>query len=143
MNARRLLQQKAPGVITISVDATLKQAIATLDHHGIGAVVVLAPDGEMRGILSERDIIRLLSGAPTGYRETPVAEVMTAGVLTCSPDSSVDALMRLMTAARIRHVPVLEDGTLIGILSIGDVVKAQIAEAMHEAAALKEYISAG
>jgi CBS domain-containing protein len=142
MRAKDILDQKGSNVVSIAVDASLQEAIAILAEKNIGAVIVR--DGEaIAGILSERDIVRVLAGAPTGFRETPVRDVMTTDVHTCGPGATIDDLLDVMTERRIRHIPVVEAGRLCGVLSIGDVVKHRIREAEGEAAALKDYIVAG
>ncbi|WOI54161.1 CBS domain-containing protein [Parvularcula sp. LCG005] len=143
MRAGDILKSKGSEVFTISSDVRLTDAITMLAEHNIGAVIVSEGQGVVSGILSERDIIRVLKGAPTGYRETPVREVMTSHVFTCSPDATVDELLDLMTEKRIRHVPIVTDQGLVGLVSIGDVVKHRIREAVGEAEALKSYISHG
>lgn len=143
MIARDILAQKGNDVVTIGEGATLDEAIATLAAKNIGAVLVMAPGDAVRGILSERDVIRVLGGAPTGFRETPVSEVMTKSVMTLGPTATIDELLRLMSDNRFRHVPICEGDRLLGLVSIGDVVRAKIALAESEAAALKEYITAG
>ena len=101
----------------------------------------LLENGELAGIISERDIVRLLGRDPAGALKRPVSECMTANVVTCTRDTTVAVLMEQMTRFRIRHMPVLEDGALTGIVSIGDVVKRKIEETEQEASALREYIA--
>lgn len=144
MRAADILKEKGTDVVTVPPGASLGEAIDTLARHNVGAVLVSAGEGRIpEGILSERDVVRLLAGAPTGYRDTPVATVMTTGLFTAGPQATVDELLDLMTAKRIRHVPVVEGEKLFGIVSIGDVVKHRIREALGEAEALKSYIAAG
>lgn len=143
MFVRDILKTKGPGVVTVAEEATIDDAIMTLSGKNIGAVVVVDGDGGLAGILSERDIIRVLAGAPTGFRENKVTEVMTRTVTTCTHDTSLDKVLSLMTAGRFRHLPVINEGKLAGMLSIGDVVKHRIEKAEREAAALKDYITAG
>ena len=141
MRAQDMLDAKGVGVETIHEGAKLGEAIDGLAARRIGALLVVDSAGRPCGILSERDVIRLLAGAPTGFRETRVADVMTRALITCSPECTVDELLDLMTERRIRHVPVVEAGQLRGILSIGDVVKHRIREVKAEADALKSYIT--
>lgn len=143
MQARDILATKGRDVVTISADASLADAIGTLAARNIGAVVVTNPMGAMTGILSERDVIRVLDGAPTGHRETKVSSVMTSHVFTADPTAAVEDLLDMMTEKRIRHVPITQGGQLMGMVSIGDVVKHRIREAICEAEALKDYIATG
>jgi CBS domain-containing protein len=145
-----ILHRKGHQVATISPDASVADAVAELREHAIGALVVTedVPDGDpaVAGILSERDIVRALAGAATGATETlsqPVSGLMSTEVVTCLPRATADELMRLMTDRRIRHVPVVERGKLIGIVSIGDVVKSRIDELQAETESLHEYLSSG
>lgn len=143
MRARDIIELKGSGVEKIGQDATLNEAIAQLAERKIGALLVTNGEGAPCGIISERDIVRVLAGAPVGFREHKVAEAMTAKLITCQPDASVDTLLDLMTERRIRHLPVMEGGQLRGLLSIGDVVKHRIREVREEAEALKSYITHG
>ena len=139
MRACDILDAKGRDVVTISPDATLEDAIETLASRNIGAVLVMKGD-DLVGVLSERDVVRVLAGAPTGFRDTQVASLMTTDLHTVTEQASVDELMDLMTDRRIRHLPVCEDGKLRGVLSIGDVVKHRIREVASEAAELRSYI---
>ena len=141
MQAKDILAVKGPKVETIAASARLGEAIDSLARLRIGALLVTDPDGQPCGMLSERDVVQLLAGAPTGFRETQVSEVMTSGLITCPPDTSVPELMEIMTEKRVRHLPIVEATTLLGILSIGDVVKHRMSEVREEAEALKNYIS--
>ncbi len=140
MKAKDILERKGRQVLGVEADDRLDDAIALLANKNIGAVVVRRGNA-LAGILSERDIVRALAGAPTGFRETKVEALMTTDLFTASPEASVDELLDLMTEQRVRHVPILEGETLSGILSIGDVVKHRIREVEDEANALKSYIS--
>lgn len=142
MLAKDILKSKGGSVVTLGDGATLDEAIELLAERNIGAVLVMSGD-TIAGILSERDIMRVLAGAPTGFRATSVREVMTADVATRAADDTVMDLLQLMTERRFRHVPIVEDGKLLGLISIGDAVKARIAEVEGEAEALKSYITAG
>ena len=139
MRASDILASKGSDVVTIEPAATLEDAIECLAEHGIGAVVVVE-SGKPVGILSERDVIRVLAGAPTGFRDSPVRESMTRPVVTVGAEASVDELLDEMTEKRIRHLPVCTDGALVGILSIGDVVKHRIRAVTSEADMLRDYI---
>jgi len=143
MQVRHILRDKGREVITISSDATLSEAARLLASKHIGAVVVRDGDGTLSGILSERDIVRALAQASVNALAQTVARHMTRSVATCSETDSVDELMEMMTRGRFRHVPVVEDDRISGIVSIGDVVKTRIAETVREAESLREYIAAG
>ena len=124
----QILGEKGSDVATVAPDATLADAIADLRRHGVGALVVSDDGRTIAGIISERDVVRGLADNGAGALETTVADVMTAEVITCDRKTTVDHLMAMMTDRRIRHVPVVEDGALAGIISIGDVVKSRIDE---------------
>ncbi|GLQ52810.1 CBS domain-containing protein [Devosia nitrariae] len=136
-----ILQSKGVVVHTLPHTGRLADAVAVLNHHNIGAVVITGADDAVVGILSERDIVRRLDKDPAGALELPIASVMTRNVATCTRDTTIAEVMELMTNLRVRHMPVVEKGELIGIISIGDVVKRKIEEAEFEAAALREYIA--
>ena len=129
-------------VETISVSATLHDLVNALNIHHVGALVV-SPDGKkIEGIVSERDVVRAMPGRLNELADIRVRELMTADVITCTPDSSVASLMTVMTERRIRHVPVVdESGNLLSIISIGDVVKAHINELDVERKALSDYVT--
>ncbi|WEK05392.1 MAG: CBS domain-containing protein [Candidatus Devosia phytovorans] len=136
-----ILQTKGGTVHTLAANATLADAVAALNAHNIGALVVTDNNGIITGILSERDIIRRLGKDIVGTMALRVGDVMTQRVITCARQTPVADVMEKMTRLRIRHMPVVDDGRLIGIISIGDVVKRKIEEVEHEADALKEYIA--
>ena len=140
MNVKAILATKGSEVITIAPTATLEEAIAVLSKHRIGAVVVLGADQRVIGILSERDIVRALSERGASALKEPLAQTMTRIVVTCGEADSVSDLMERMTRGRFRHIPVLEQDRLIGIISIGDVVKQRLGEMERESEALKDYI---
>ena len=126
-------------VVTISPDATVRELIALLAEHNVGALVV-SDDGEhVSGIVSERDVVRQLH-SDTDVLERPVSQIMTTDVRTCSANDGVTDLMPVMTEHRIRHVPVVADGRLTGIISIGDVVKSRIGELEFERDQLDTYL---
>lgn len=141
MQVDNILQTKGPAVHTVLATATVAEAVKTLNERRIGAVVVVDAQGGVAGILSERDIVRNLGGDPQKLLAAPVSTIMTSTVITCSRQTGVSELMEQMTRYRIRHIPIVEGGALVGIVSIGDVVKRKIEEAEQEAAALKEYIA--
>lgn len=140
MQISQLLRRKGNAVATVESTATVRDALAQLAEHGIGALVV-SPDGSrIDGIVSERDIARGLNAHGAGLLAEPVSAVMTSEVLTCVPTAGVHELAQSMTDHRIRHIPVVDDGKLVGIVSIGDVVKARLDELEAERAQLVDYI---
>jgi CBS domain-containing protein len=141
-----ILYGKGRDVATIGPDASVAEAVALLREHNVGALVVVDDESRIAGILSERDIVRALAEETVGHTsvlERQVSELMTEDVATCGSRSSVNDLMRVMTDRRIRHVPVVDDGGLNGIVSIGDVVKSRIGELETEAGTLHDYLSSG
>jgi CBS domain-containing protein len=122
---------------------TVRDLVAMLAEHRIGATVVSADGGTVDGIVSERDVVRALAARGAAVLSERVADIMTAEVQTCKPDASVNDLMRTMTEGRFRHVPVVVEGRLSGIVSIGDVVKTRIGELETERESLERYISSG
>lgn len=143
MSVKAILSNKGSELYTITKEAPLRDAIDILNNQNIGVVLVTGPEGELEGILSERDIIRRSLSRESGFRDEPVSQSMTGDVFTVSSEASVDDVMDLMTQSRIRHVPVIDNEKLVGLISIGDVVKRKIAMAEEEAANLRDYISAG
>jgi CBS domain-containing protein len=138
-----LLRDKGDFVATIAPEATVTEVLAGLAEHGVGALVVTSDGVSIAGIVSERDIVRALHHRGITILNETVATVMTAQVHTCSPDDSVDSLMAVMTERRIRHVPVVVDGAVVGIVSIGDVVKHRVHDLEDENTKLVEYIQTG
>ena len=141
MNVAAILKDKGDNVVTVSEGITLDEAAGVLQKHRIGAVVVKGPSGEPAGVLSERDIVSQIAANGVSALAQPVSACMTCDVVTVGMEDSVDDLMSLMTKKRIRHLPVVNDGSLCGLVSIGDVVKRKIAEAEAEAEAMKNYIA--
>jgi CBS domain-containing protein len=142
MTVSRILSTKGREVVTIQPHRTLSEAARVLGERKIGAVVVTGADGQVLGILSERDIVRALVRGPDSLQDA-VSAYMTAEVITCAPDMLIVDVMEEMTTGRFRHMPVVERGRLSGIISIGDVVKHRLTEMQHETEALREYITAG
>ena len=142
MRIADVLRGKGGAVVTINPDATVAELVAGLADHNIGAMVVAGPDG-VKGIVSERDVVRQLHTHGASVLSQPVEDIMTSVVSTCSKEDTVDSLTLLMTENRVRHVPVLEDGKLIGIVSIGDVVKTRMQELETEHEQLQSYITQG
>lgn len=140
MFVESILNAKGGTVHTVPSTSTIGELITVLAKHNIGAVVVV-DDGRIVGIVSERDIVRHLSGSAEGFRAQPVATVMTKSPKTCAPSDTINAAMNKMSQGRFRHLPVVDQGRLVGIISIGDVVKRKIEEAEHEAEAIREYIA--
>ncbi|WP_330231268.1 CBS domain-containing protein [Nocardia sp. NBC_00508] len=140
MRISEILHRKGSDVATVAPDTTVRTLLAALAERNIGAVVV-SPDGTaIAGIVSERDVVRSLHARGADLLDTPVSEIMTADVRTCAPDDRVDGLRRIMTEHRIRHLPVVHEGRLVGIVSIGDVVKSAISELATERQHLVEYL---
>ena len=143
MTVKAILSHKGNDVVTIKPTATLCDAAEILDEHGIGAVVIISADQQILGILSERDIVRTLAHnarVAGGYQlcDESVEKVMTRQVATCKESDAVYELMERMTTGKFRHLPVIEDGRLAGIVSIGDVVKHRLAEMAVASNALRE-----
>jgi len=141
MQVEYILQSKGMTVHTVLAHAPISEAVRMLNENRIGAVVVLADNGEVAGILSERDIVRHIGDEPAALLKRAVREVMTSPVITCDRRTTISELMEQMTQHRIRHIPIVDNGELVGIVSIGDVVKRKIEEAEQEALALREYIA--
>jgi CBS domain-containing protein len=141
MNVAAILRQKGRAVTTAAPTTTLLEIADKLSAKRIGAIVVVGPRGEVAGIISERDIIHALAARGADCLTSSVAEVMTKEVVTCQEADTLDELMAMMTARRFRHLPVLTDGALVGIISIGDVVKHHVAEVEMEATAMRDYIA--
>ena len=138
-----ILAEKGGLVYTVTPGTTVGQVLQQLSTRRIGAVLVVDRLDKVAGIVSERDIVHALAthGAPALALEA--SEVMTRNVITCDPDESIDQLMETMTRGRFRHLPVVRHGELLGLISIGDVVKARLKETRHETEALRAYIVAG
>ena len=143
MLVAQILKTKGDMVFTVGPDETLRGAAALLGARAVGAMVVMEAADRVAGILSERDVARAVGEGGAAALDRSVSEVMTRDVIFADPGQSVDQLLSLMTDRRIRHLPVCRDHRLVGIVSIGDLVKVKIAEVEAEAADLKAYISAG
>jgi len=135
-----LAEKPSQTVLTIAQDATIADAAAILSERRIGCLVVSADGRRVEGILSERDIVREVGRQGATCLGQPVASIMTRKITSCSREDTADRLMELMTEGRFRHLPVLEDGGLIGLVSIGDVVKARISQLAMEHSAMQEMI---
>jgi CBS domain-containing protein len=136
-----ILRNKGHDVVTVAPDVTVRRLLATLAEHGIGATVVSADGSDVDGIVSERDIVRALAERGEAVLDERVSDIMTSDVQTCTPGAHVDELMARMTEHRVRHIPVVADGSLRGIVSIGDVVKSRMGDLELERDSLSRYIS--
>ncbi len=141
MNVGHILATKGRDVITIQPHRTLGEVAVILAEKGIGAIVVAGAHGEVLGILSERDIVKAIAREGGDALSHAVSRYMTQKVVTASLNSTVDRLMEQMTEGRFRHVPIIEHNQLIGLVSIGDVVKSRVAQIEFETQSLKEYIA--
>ena len=142
MRIADVLKTKGAAVATITPETSVSGLLTELSVRNIGAMVVVSPDG-LVGIVSERDVVRKLRELGSDLLARPVSEIMTTVVATCDPADTVDSLSVLMTRNRVRHVPVLVDGRLAGIVSIGDVVKTRMEELEAEHEQLQAYITQG
>jgi CBS domain-containing protein len=142
MRIADVLRNKGAAVATIAPETSITELIAGLAEHNIGAMVVVGPDG-LVGIVSERDVVRKLHERGADLLDRPVSEIMTTLVATCTPRDSINSLSALMTTNRVRHIPVIDNGQLAGIVSIGDVVKTRMEELEAEQQQLQAYITQG
>lgn len=140
MNVKTILAAKGGDVISIEPTADLAAAATLLSKHRIGAVVICGAGGRLSGILSERDIVRAVAEHGASALTVPVGQVMTRNVITCGENDSISELMERMTAGKFRHMPVVKGERLIGLISIGDVVKSRVQEIESDAAAMRDYI---
>jgi len=140
MTVRSILDSKGHNILSVEPDAKLSAAVKVLGERRIGAVLVMS-EGHVDGILSERDIVIALAEDGADLLARPVADIMTRTVITCDPSDTVGELMAEMTNRRIRHFPVVADGRLRGIVSIGDLVKSRLDEVEFEASSLRSFIS--
>ncbi len=141
MQVSQILQSKGGAITTVAPDTPILDIAKLLKEKGIGAVVVLDGDERIAGILSERDIVRSLADHGETLAKRTAADLMTREVETCKPSQTVTDVMRMMTEKRFRHVPVVDKGKLVGIISIGDAVKARIEDLEYEANALHSFIT--
>jgi CBS domain-containing protein len=138
-----ILAQKGALVYSVTPTTSVAEVAQQLSVRRIGSVLVLNDQSVVMGIVSERDLVRATATHGTKALELEARQVMTRDVVTCDPDDSIDEVMQTMTSGRFRHLPVVRRGELLGLVSIGDVVKARLEETVHEAEALKAYIVAG
>lgn len=142
MRIADVLKNKGAAVSTITPDMIVRELLASLVARNVGAMVVVSSAG-LVGIVSERDVVRKLHEYGADLLDRPISDIMTTRVITCAPSDSVDSLSGLMTTNRVRHVPVIEDGQLVGIVSIGDVVKTRMEELQSQQEQLEAYITQG
>ncbi|HVA70340.1 MAG TPA: CBS domain-containing protein [Acidimicrobiales bacterium] len=141
MRVSQLLATKGHDVATISQERSVTDALALLKERGIGALVVTGAKAPLVGIFSERDVVRALATSGERTLQQKVSELMSAEVTVCDESTKLHELMTMMTEKRIRHVPVVQDGQLVGLISIGDVVKARLEELEHDKKDLLDYVS--
>ena len=139
MTVRAILDSKGHQIESVELDARLSAAIKTLAERKIGAVLVMS-QGRVEGILSERDIVRVIGERGAAALDEPVSAVMTRKVISCKPSDTVGAIMEMMTLGKFRHLPVIDDSRVVGLISIGDIVKWRVKEYESEQEALREYI---
>jgi CBS domain-containing protein len=140
MILEQILKEKGGQVYSVAESASLKEAAELLDARRVGAMVILNEAGTVIGVISERDIVRAVARAGAAALKHPVSESMSRQVVTAKPKETIEAAMDRMTDRRIRHLPVVESGRLVGVISIGDLVKWKIAEATAEVDAIRSYI---
>ena len=141
MNAATILKFKGGGVFTTTANKSLLEIAKLLAQHGIGCIVILGDDDKIVGIVSERDLMRAIGQAGGKVLDKPVSDFMTKSVVTAREADTVDQLMSEMTMHRFRHMPVVERGQLLGLVSIGDLVKIHVADAEFESSAMRQYIT--
>lgn len=143
MNVATILKSKGRSVATARPENTLLEIVSKLHAKRIGAIVIVGENGHVDGIVSERDVIRAIAEGGAAALLNPVSSAMTADVVSCQECNALDELMELMTQGRFRHLPVMDDNSLVGIISIGDVVKNHIAEVEMEATSMRNYLATG
>jgi CBS domain-containing protein len=143
MNVASMLKSKGRSVVSASAETTVLEIARMLRENRVGCVVIVDGGGKLAGIVSERDVVRAIGADGAAMLDQPVSRCMTREVVTCRECDTIEELMAAMTAHRFRHMPVVERGKLIGLISIGDVVKMRIAETEMETAAMREYIATG
>jgi CBS domain-containing protein len=141
MIVNRILSLKGRNVVSIEPQRSLAEAAKLLSERRIGALLVVDGSRPVSGIVSERDIVRAVASQGAGALEQPISQFMTQNVVTCSGETAIHEVMELMTQQKFRHIPVVEEGSLVGIISIGDVVKLRLEEIEAETQAIKEYIA--
>lgn len=141
MTVASILSDKGGKVLTGTPGDSLSKVSSVLANNRIGALVIVEADGKVCGIASERDVVRQIAAKGADALDQPISSCMTKKVISCAPDSTVDEVMGVMNTNKFRHLPVMKDGKLLGIISIGDVVKRKIEQTEREAADLKQYIA--
>ncbi|MCA1242592.1 CBS domain-containing protein [Stappia stellulata] len=141
MTVASILNQKGRDVVTERAGTSLREICSILGTRRIGAIVITAEGGKIEGIISERDVVRAISQDGVDALDRPVSDFMTASVVTCEPQETVNSVMARMTGGRFRHVPVVQDGKLAGLISIGDAVKHRMAQIEREAEDMRNYIA--
>ena len=141
MYVKTILDEKGRNVVTGGPQLTVRQAAVYLHENHIGAIVIVDRNDRISGILTERDIVAAIARSGAECLDKPISSIMWGNVHRCDEDQSVDELMEMMSTLRARHIPVEKEGRLVGVISIGDVVKSHIRAIQHEADAIKAYIS--
>ena len=141
MQLKQLLEKKGGGAVTVAASVSVGAAIRTMHQHRVGSVVIQADNGAPIGILTERDIMRLCAEGKTDFDNMPLQDHMTTELVLGKPEDKVTEMLGIMTTKRFRHIPVVENGQLVGLVSIGDLVKAKLEETAQEAEALRNYIN--
>ena len=141
MHVAAILKVKGRNVVTTSADKSLLDVAKLLEQNDIGCIVIEGDDGQVAGIVSERDLVRAMVDHGLGLLEMAVGDLMTRDVRTCGPEDDIEDVMDTMTNGRFRHMPVLVDGRLAGVVSIGDLVKHRMRELVDETKALREYVT--
>lgn len=141
LQLKEILKNKGGQPVTVPEASTVGSAIRTMNEHRVGSVMVQGPDGEPIGILTERDVVRLYAQGEGDFETMLVKDWMTTDMTTGQPDDSVSEILAIMTVRRFRHLPVIEETRMVGVISLGDLVKAQLEEIAFEAKVLREYIS--
>jgi CBS domain-containing protein len=140
MKISEVLERKGHAVALVDPDRPIRQAVSELARNGVGALVV-SPDGNrLAGMISERDIVRAIDRLGSGALNESIRKLMSTSVVTCSPNDTVDAIASIMTEQRVRHIPIVDNGDLVGIVSIGDIVKSRLDELEADKDALVSYI---
>lgn len=143
MNVAAILKAKGRAVATAKPDTSIVEIADKLSSKRIGAILIVGGNGKVEGIISERDLVRAIAAAGEKALQAPVSEFMTRNVVSCQETTTLEELMGVMTKSRFRHLPVIEDDALVGIISIGDVVKHHVAEVEMEVTAMREYLATG
>ena len=141
MTVERILRSKGRDVVTIGTDATIANVVDSLQTRHIGALVVSEDGTTILGVIAERDVVRGLKQHGAGALDLLVGALMVSDVVTCAPDDRIAGIMAIMTERRVRHLPVLDDGRLAGMISIGDVVKCRLDDLQSEVDAMRDYIT--